>query len=174
VTRIPTPRDPEYHVSTDITDQAIKWVRAQQSLTPDKPFFIYDAAAGTHDPHHVPEKWITKYKGKFDQGWEQLREEILARQIALGIVPPNTTLAPKPEVVEPWNSYKPEEQRVLAREIEVYAGMAEHTDYEIGRLIDAIEDLGELDNTPEIRKIVVGVGPMGEAFDPPLEWHGRG
>ena len=147
VTRIPTPRDPDYHVSTDITDQAIKWVRAQQSLTPDKPFFIYYAAAGTHDPHHVPEKWIAKYKGKFDQGWDKLREEILARQISLGIVPPNTTLAPMPEVVEPWSSYKPEEQRVLAREMEVYAGMAEHTDYEIGRLIQAIEDLGELDNT---------------------------
>ena len=147
VTRIPTPRDPEYHVSTDITDQAITWVRTQQSLTPDKPFFIYYAAAGTHDPHHVPEKWIAKYKGKFDQGWDKLREEILSRQIALGIVPPNTTLAPMPEVVEPWSSYKPEEQRVLAREMEVYAGMAEHTDYEIGRLIQAIEDLGELDNT---------------------------
>ena len=112
-----------------------------------QPFFIYYAAAGTHDPHHVPKKWIAKYKGKFDQGWEKLREEILARQIALGIVPPSTALAPMPEVVEPWSSYKPEEQRVLAREMEVYAGMAEHTDFEIGRLIQAIEDLGELDNT---------------------------
>ena len=147
VTRIPTPRDPDYHVSTDITDKAIVWVRTQQSLTPDKPFFIYYAAAGTHDPHHVPRKWIDKYKGKFDQGWDKLREETLARQIKLGTVPPNTKLAPMPEMVKPWNSFKPEEQRVLAREMEVYAGMAEHTDYEIGRLVQAIEDLGELDNT---------------------------
>ena len=75
VTRIPTPRDPDYHVSTDITDQAIVWVRTQQSLTPDKPFFIYYGAAGTHDPHHVPKKWIDKYKGKFDRGWDALRED---------------------------------------------------------------------------------------------------
>ena len=147
VTRIPTPRNPDYHVSTDITDKAITWVRTQQSLTPDKPFFIYYAAAGTHDPHHVPKEWIDKYKGKFDQGWDKLREETLARQIRLGIVPPNTTLAPMPEVAPPWSSFKPEEQRVLAREMEVYAGMAEHTDYEIGRLVQVIEDLGELDNT---------------------------
>jgi arylsulfatase len=147
VTRIPTPRAPDYHVSTDITDQAVVWVRTQQSLTPDKPFFIYYAAAGTHDPHHVPQAWIAKYKGKFDQGWEALREETLARQIALGTVPPNTKLAPMPEVVPAWSAFKPEEQRVLAREMEVYAGMAEHTDHEIGRLIQAIDDLGELDNT---------------------------
>jgi len=147
VTRIPTPRDPDYHVSTDITDKAIVWVRTQQSLTPDKPFFVYYAAAGTHDPHHVPTKWIDKYKGKFDKGWDALRDETLARQIQLGTVPPNTKLAPMPEMVKPWSSFKPEEQRVLAREMEVYAGMAEHTDHEIGRLIQAIEDLGELDNT---------------------------
>ena len=147
VTRIPTPRDPEYHVSTDITDKAIVWVRSQQSLTPDKPFFIYYAAAGTHDPHHVPREWIDKYKGKFDQGWDKLREETLARQIELGTVPPHTKLAPMPEMARPWSSFTPEEQRVLAREMEVYAAMAEHTDYEIGRLIQAIEDLGELDNT---------------------------
>lgn len=147
VTRIPTPRDPNYHVSTDITDQAIVWVRSQQSLTPDKPFFIYYAAAGTHDPHHVPEEWIAKYKGRFDRGWEKLREETLARQIALGTVPPNTKLAPMPKVVPAWSAFKQEEQRVLAREMEVYAGMAEHTDHEIGRLIQAIDDLGELENT---------------------------
>ena len=147
VTRIPTPRNPDYHVSTDITDKAIVWVRTQQSLTPDKPFFIYYGAAGTHDPHHVPKQWIDKYKGKFDLGWDKLREETLARQIRVGIVPPNTKLAAMPEVVKPWNSFTPEEQQVLAREMEVYAGMAEHTDYEIGRLVQAIEDLGELDNT---------------------------
>ena len=84
MTRIPTPRDPDYHVSTDITDKAIVWVRTQQSLTPDKPFFIYYAAAGTHDPHHVPRQWIDKYKGQFDDGWETLREQTLARQIKLG------------------------------------------------------------------------------------------
>jgi arylsulfatase A-like enzyme len=147
VTRIPTPRDADYHVSTDISDKAIVWVRTQQSLTPEKPFFIYYSAAGTHDPHHVPKKWIEKYKGKFDQGWEKLREETLARQIKLGTVPPGTRLAPMPDIVQPWDSFKPEEKRVLAREMEVYAAMAEHTDHEIGRVIQAIEDLGELDNT---------------------------
>ena len=94
-----------------------------------------------------PRQWIDKYKGKFDQGWDTLREETLARQIKLGTVPPNTKLAPMPEMAKPWSSFKPEEQRVLAREMEVYAAMAEHTDYEIGRLIQAIDDLGELDNT---------------------------
>ena len=93
----------------------------QQSLTPDKPFFIYYAAAGTHDPHHVPKEWIDKYKGKFDQGWDKLREETLARQIKLGTVPPDTKLAPMPEMARPWSSFTPEEQRVLAREMEVYA-----------------------------------------------------
>ena len=147
VTRIPTPRDPDYHVSTDITDQAIKWVRAQQSLTPDKPFFIYYAAAGTHDPHHVPEKWIAKYKGKFDRGWDTAPRGDPGPADLARHRPAGHELAPMPEVVEPWSSYTPEEQRALAREMEVYAGMAEHTDYEIGRLIQAIEDLGELDNT---------------------------
>ena len=115
VTRIPTPRDPDYHVSTDITDKAIVWVRTQQSLTPEKPFFIYYSAAGTHDPHHVPKQWIDKYRGKFDQGWDKLRDETLARQIKFGTVPSHK-LAPMPEIVQPWSCFKPEERRVLARE----------------------------------------------------------
>ena len=97
------PNDPNYHFMTDMTDQAINWTKSQKSLTPDKPFFIYFAPGATHAPHHVPKEWIAKYKGKFDQGWDKLREETLARQIKLGVVPAGTKLAPKPEAIKDWD-----------------------------------------------------------------------
>ena len=139
--------DPNYNFMTDMTDQAIKWVQAEKSLTPDKPFFIYFAPGATHAPHHVPKEWITKYKGKFDQGWDKLREETLARQIKLGVVPAGTKLAPKPEAIKDWATLSPDEKKLFARQMEVFAGFGEYADTEIGRLIQAIEATGQLDNT---------------------------
>lgn len=145
--QVELPDDPNYHFTTDMTNQAISWVRFQQALTPEKPFFIYFATGATHAPHHVPKEYIDKYKGKFDQGWDKVRQETLERQKKLGIVPQNTQLAPKPADIKDWDKLSSDEKRLFARQMETYAGFGEHTDYEIGRLHDAITDLGELDNT---------------------------
>jgi arylsulfatase A-like enzyme len=139
--------DPNYNFMTDMTDQAIAWMGYQKSLTPDKPFFIYFAPGATHAPHHVPKEWIAKYKGKFDQGWDKVREETLARQIKLGVVPPGTKLAPKPEAIKDWDKLSADEQKLFARQMEVFAGFGEYADAEVGRLIHAIDETGQLDNT---------------------------
>jgi arylsulfatase A-like enzyme len=147
VTLVETPEDPNYHFTTDMTNQAISWVRYQQALAPDKPFFMYYAPGATHAPHHVPKVWAEKYKGKFDQGWDKMREMTLERQIKMGIVPPGTKLAPKPADIKDWDKLTPDEKKLFTRQMEVYAGFAEQTDYEAGRLISTIKDLGVLDNT---------------------------
>ena len=138
---------PGYHFTTDMTNQAIRWMNTQQSLTPDNPFYMYFAPGATHAPHHVPKSFIEKYKGKFDQGWDKLRQETLARQKKLGIVPKNTRLAPKPADIKDWSVLSADEKRLFARQMEVFAGFAEHTDMEVGRLIQAIDARGEMDNT---------------------------
>lgn len=147
MTSVELPDDPNYHFMTDMTDKAISWVNSQQSLTPEKPFFLYFAPGATHAPHHVPKDWIAKYKGKFDQGWDKLREETLARQIKMGIVPKGTQLAPKPADMKDWNTLSDVEKKLFARQMETFAAFAEYTDVEIGRLIKSLEDQGELDNT---------------------------
>jgi arylsulfatase A-like enzyme len=147
VTQVEPPQGPNYHFTTDMTNQAVAWVRYQQALTPDKPFFVYYAPGATHAPHHVPKEWADKYKGRFDQGWDKLREATLQRQIEQGVVPAGTKLAGKPEAIKNWDQLTADEKRLFTRQAEVYAGFAEQTDHEIGRLVKAIEDLGELDNT---------------------------
>ena len=147
LTKIELPKDPNYHFMTDMTNQAIKWMRSVKSLTPDKPFFIYFAPGATHAPHHVPKEWIAKYKGKFDQGWDKLREETFARQIKLGVVPAGTKLAPKPTAIKDWEKLTADEKKLFTRQMEVFAGFGEYTDTEIGRLVDAIAGMGQLDNT---------------------------
>ncbi|MGZ8199904.1 MAG: arylsulfatase, partial [Methylosarcina sp.] len=147
VTKVEPPHDPNYHFTTDMTNQAISWVRYQQALTPDRPFFVYYAPGATHAPHHVPKEWADKYKGKFDQGWDKMREETLRRQIELGLVPAGTPLAGKPEAIKDWDKLSADEKKLFARQVEVFAGFAEHTDNEIGRLVKTIEELGKLDNT---------------------------
>ncbi len=147
MTRVELPKDPKYHLMTDLANQAIKWTNFQKALTPDKPFFTYFAPGATHAPHHVPKEWIAKYKGKFDQGWDKLREETLARQIKLGVVPTGTKLAPKPEAIKDWDKLSADEKRLFTRQMEVFAGFGEYADFEVGRVIQAIEDLGQLDNT---------------------------
>ncbi|MBL7847043.1 MAG: arylsulfatase [Cyclobacteriaceae bacterium] len=144
---VETPEDPNYHFTTDMTNQAISWVQFQKALTPDKPFFMYFAPGATHAPHHVPKMWADKYKGKFDQGWDKVREQTLERQKKLGIVPESTTLAPKPKDIKDWESLSDDEKKLFTRQMEVYAGFAEHTDYEVGRLIASVEELGIMDNT---------------------------
>ncbi|MFM7372070.1 MAG: sulfatase-like hydrolase/transferase, partial [Sphaerospermopsis kisseleviana] len=101
----------------------------------------------THAPHHAPKAWIDKYKGKFDQGWDKLREETFARQKQLGVIPANAELTPRPVELPAWDSLSPDDQKIYAHEMEVFAGFLAHTDYEVGRLIDAIDQIGELDNT---------------------------
>jgi arylsulfatase A-like enzyme len=145
--QVELPDDPNYHFLTDMTNQTVAWIQYQKALTPDKPFFAYYAPGATHAPHHVPVDWIARWKGKFDQGWDVMREQILARQIELGVVPKGTKLAPKPDAIPDWNSLSADEKRLFARQAEVFAAFVEMTDHEIGRVIDAIEKTGQLDNT---------------------------
>jgi arylsulfatase A-like enzyme len=147
VTRVEIPRDPNYHFTTDMTSKAIAWVQFQQALTPEKPFFVYFAPGATHAPHHVPKAWIEKYRGKFDEGWDKLREHTLARQIELGVVPAGTKLTARPPEIPAWDSMSAEQKRLFARQMETFAGFGEHTDHEVGRLVDTLRDMGELDNT---------------------------
>jgi len=144
---VEVPNDPNYNFMTDMTDKAIEWVNFQQALTPDKPFFIYFAPGATHAPHQPPKSYIDKYRGKFDQGWDKMREDILARQLKLGIVPPGTKLAPKPAFIKEWATLSADEKKMFARQMEVYAAFCEFADVEIGRLIDNLKETDEFDNT---------------------------
>lgn len=136
-----------YHLTEDMTNKAIGWVRQQKALMPDKPFFMYFAPGATHAPHHVPKEWADKYKGKFDQGWDKLREEIFARQKDLRVIPENAELTARPAEIPAWDDMPEALKQIMAREMEIYAGFLEHTDYHIGRLIDTLKDLEVLDNT---------------------------
>ena len=136
-----------YHFSEDITDKAVGWLRGVHTMTPDKPFFAFVSYGATHAPHHVAPEWIEKYKGKFDKGWDAVREETLANMKEKGLVPENTELTDRPEDVRAWDELNDTEKKVYARMMEVYAGFAEHTDAQVMRVIDALEDMGEFDNT---------------------------
>src|SRR6478609_3895682 len=141
------PTDKNFYFNDAMVQHSINWIRGQKAQAPDKPFFLYFSTGATHAPHQVPKEWSDKYKGKFDQGWDKLREETLARQIALGVVPAGTKLAPKPEAIKDWDKLNADEKRLFARQMEVFAGYGEYADFEVGRVIQAIEDLGQLDNT---------------------------
>jgi arylsulfatase A-like enzyme len=130
-----------------MTDRAIDWVRQQKALMPDKPFFAYFAPGATHAPHHVPIEWSDKYKGRFDAGWDALREETFARQRELGVIPPEAELTDRPEEIPAWDDMPDDLKPVLARQMEVYAGFMEHTDHHVGRLVDALAELEVLDDT---------------------------
>ena len=136
-----------YHVSEDIVDKSIAWVKSQQAMTPDKLFFVYLSFGATHAPHHVAPEWIEKYRGRFDKGWDAIREETLAKQKERGIVPQETQLAGRPEGVVAWDELSDDQKRVGVRLMETYAGFAEHTDAQTGRLVDALEEIGAIDNT---------------------------
>ena len=145
--RVEHEQTPDYHFTTDMTDQAINWVSAQQSLTPDKPFYMYFATGATHAPHHVPQEWIAKYKGQFSGGWDQLREQTFERQKQLGVIPADAQLTPRPEEIPAWGDVSADQKRLFERQMETFAGFAEHTDHEVGRLVAQLEAIGELDNT---------------------------
>ena len=147
VTRVTPPKKENYHFTVDMTDQAVMWVKSQQSMTPDRPFFMYYATGAVHAPHHVPKEWADKYKGKFDAGWDEVRAETIARQKKMGVIPADTELGPKPEEIKDWADLSADERRLFGRQAEVFAGFLEQTDHEVGRLVDAIEAIGELDNT---------------------------
>jgi arylsulfatase len=148
-----TPIEPEqtpeegYHFTEDMTEKAIDWVRQQKALMPDKPFFVYFAPGATHAPHHVHPTWSDKYKGKFDQGWDRVREETFARQKQMGVIPSDAELTDRPPEIPAWDEMPDALKPVLARQMEVYAGFLEHTDHHVGRLFDALEALGVIGET---------------------------
>jgi arylsulfatase len=146
-TPLERPRDKkDYHFTADMADKAIGWIKNQQSIA-NKPFFVYFAPGACHAPHHAPREWIDRYRGKFDQGWDKVRAETFERQKELGVIPASAKLTPRPTVLPAWDSLSADQKRLYARMQEVFAGFLSHTDYEVGRVIDAIDDLGQLDNT---------------------------
>ena len=154
-----------YHLSEDLADKAMKWVRQQKSLMPDKPFFMYFAPGATHAPHHVPKEWSDKYKGKFDQGWDKLRQETFIRQKRLGVVPPDCQLTDRHPEIPAWDDISPEMKPVLARQMEIYAGFLEHTDHQVGRLMECLADLQILNDT----LIYVIIGDNGASAEGSLQ-----
>ena len=139
--------DPNYNFDRDLADKAISWIRMQKAVAPNKPFFAYYATGTAHAPHHAPKEWIEKFKGKFDQGWDKQREMTFANQKKLGIIPADTKLTERSPGIDAWDSLNADEKKVFAHMMEVYAAALAHADYQIGRVVDAIDDLGELDNT---------------------------
>ena len=166
----------DYHLTEDLTDKAIEFIRDSKMVAPDKPFFMYFCPGACHAPHHAPKEWIDKYKGKFDMGYDRYRELVFQRQLEMGIMPPGTELTPanpyaqetsiegKPwnpvDVTRPWDQLSADEQRLFARMAEVYAGFLSHADHHIGRLLDYLEESGQLDNT--IVVLVSDNGASGE------------
>lgn len=139
--------DPDYHFDKDMADHAIKRLDMLNAMAPDKPFFFYYAPGTSHAPHHAPKEWIDKFKGQFDQGWDVLREQIIARQKKLGVIPANTDLTARPDAIPAWDSLDPERKKVFARMMEVYAASLAHADYQINRFLDELKKTGRMDNT---------------------------
>jgi arylsulfatase len=146
---IDPPRTPEqgYHLTEDLIDQAMHMVRSQKSAVPEKPFFLYLCFGATHAPHQAPSPYLQKYRGRFDAGWDKIRQQWFERQLALGVIPPDTKLAPRNAGVEPWDSLSADEQKVVCRLQEAFAAFLDHTDAQVGRLVDFLAQIGQLDNT---------------------------
>src|SRR6266853_6347754 len=130
-----------------MADDAIRHMSALNAAAPEKPFFVYYDPGGNHSPHQPTKEWVEKFKGKFDMGWEKLREQIFANQKRLGVIPANTQLTPWPDTLPKWDSLSFLQKKLYSREAEVFAGYAAYTDNEIGRVIKAVDDMGKLDNT---------------------------
>ncbi|MBB3108628.1 arylsulfatase [Paenibacillus phyllosphaerae] len=150
-----------YHLTEDLTDKAIEYIRDQKSAAPDKPFFAYVAYGATHAPHHAPKAYIDRYKGKYDKGWDVTRQEWFERQKAIGIIPQDAVLPPRNPNVKEWDSLSEDEKRLFARQQEAFAGFLEHTDEHIGRLVDYIEEIGQLHNTVVVLLSDNGACAMG-------------
>jgi arylsulfatase A-like enzyme len=163
--------NPGWNLTTAMADDAIAWMNRLNALAPDKPFFVYYVPGATHAPHHPTKEWIEKFKGKFDMGYEELRNRIFANQKRLGVIPANAQLTPWPDSVPKWDTFSPEEKKMLARQAEVYAGYLAYVDDEIGRVVEAIENMGKLDNT-----LIIYIGgdngasPEGTTFGTPNEF----
>ena len=172
----PATAEEGYHLTEDLADHAVSWMRQQKALMPDKPFFVYFAPGATHAPHHVPKEWADKYAGGFDNGWDVQRERTFARQKELGVIPADAELTARHDEITAWDDMPEELKPVLARQMEVYAGFLEHTDHHVGRLIDAIDELGVLDNT--IIYYIIGdngasaEGTMNGAFNEMANFNG--
>jgi arylsulfatase len=138
---------PGYNLITDMADEAVKYLTELNAAAPEKPFFLYYVPGGTHAPHHPTPEWIAKMKGKFDMGWNDLRDQIFANQKKLGVIPPNTELTPWPDLLPKWDTLNPTQKKVYAHQAEIFGAYAAYTDHEIGRVIQTVEDLGKLDNT---------------------------
>lgn len=164
-TALESPRDPSYRLDVDLADRAIDWIRAEQALAPTQPFFVYYAPGAPHAPHQVARAWADRYKGRFDAGWDKVREDTFARQKSIGVVPKGAKLAPSPAGLRKWSTLRADERQALARQMEVYAGFVEQTDHEIGRIVRAIEDLGVIDNTLFVYVLgASGANPDGGEF----------
>ncbi|MDX1901614.1 MAG: arylsulfatase [Gammaproteobacteria bacterium] len=157
--------NPNYNLDYDLADQAIHYIEMQKAVAPDKPFFVYYAPGATHAPHQPRSEWISKYKGKFDQGWDKVREETFAQQKKLGIIPADTELTPRQKDIPAWDSLTPDQKRLYAHMMEVYAGFLEQTDYNVGRIIEALKKLNQLDNTI----IIYMVGDNGASAEGSLQ-----
>jgi arylsulfatase A-like enzyme len=144
---VPAPSDPDYHLTVDLADHAIAWTRKVKSISPDRPFFLYVAPGATHSPHHVPADWVARFKGKFDMGWDKYREETLERQKKLGVVPQDARLTARAEGLPSWDSLAPDQKRIYARMMEVFAAFGAHTDHQMGRIVDAVKQLPDTENT---------------------------
>lgn len=162
---VPASTDPDYHLSTDLADKAIDWVRQAKAIAPDRPYFLYVATGATHAPHHTPQEWIEKFKGQFDEGWDAYREKTLARQKALGVVPADTALTTRSKGLPAWDSLNADQQRLYARMMEVFAAYGAHCDHEMGRVIDACRQLPDADNT----MIIFIAGDNGSSAEGGLE-----
>jgi arylsulfatase len=136
-----------YHLTEDLTNRAMEFIADSKQVAPDKPFFLYFCTGAMHAPHHVPKEWADKYKGKFDDGWDKYRERVFTKQKALGVIPKNAALSRHDPDVQDWDKLPAEERKLYARMMEVFAGFLEHTDHHIGRLIEFLKGMGELDNT---------------------------
>ncbi len=155
------PKSTDYHLTTEMTDRSLDWLRALDVADPDKPFFLWFAPGATHAPHHVAAEWIEKFRGQFDQGWDAYREEAFKRQKALGVIPQDAELTPRPNEIPAWDELGSDEQRLFARMMEVFAGFTAQTDHEVGRLIDGIDAMGKSDNTL-VMYVVGDNGASGE------------
>ena len=143
----PPQGDPSYHLDRDLADRTIRWIHERRAVAPDKPFFAYYATGTAHSPHHAPQEWLQKFRGRFDAGWDEIREQTFERQKKLGILPESARLTPRPDDLPAWNSLPEERQRLAARLMEAYAAALSYADHQVGRVIDALDKMGQLDNT---------------------------
>jgi arylsulfatase A-like enzyme len=144
---VPKGREADYTLNESLADEVIKYINKQKSVTPDRPFFIYYAPGATHAPHHVPKEWIDKFKGQFDQGWDKYREETYQRQLRLGVIPADTELTPRPAEIPAWDSLSADQKRIASRLMETFAAYTAQTDFHVGRVLDALDAVGQTDNT---------------------------